>query len=388
MDRERPKSIANRLRDSRLQIAASVGLVTMAVLSGCGEKSSSGNTSQGSQGSEPALERSKPNPGSAENPNTNSGSQAKQESQQNTQKGREIPNFTLYRASGGGGEESMYNGRPVIIYNYIKNSSYNPAVFEQLKIIKYDLSGVQVVALGLGAENTKGVPDSIPVFYVDEKTETTVFGGPNGSDTNRGIYFVGPGGNLVAEMSDQNFDVDVFRQNLEKAKNAPATSVPPVESSAPKEVKGHGLNREISDFSLPDVSGTLHNLSSYRGKNVIIYWFGYTWDPTTKELDSVTRLIPNYGDNLQVITLANDKFEAKRIQGKGGQVLVFNVDNEFVKKNLMFQGIPDMAFIDKDGKLVAEKSSIIDYDNLVRMTDALVAGNDVISAYVDPSTAK
>jgi thiol-disulfide isomerase/thioredoxin len=170
---------------------------------------------------------------------------------------------------------------------------------------------------------------------------------------------------------------------------APAASAAPAPSSA-------GPPEKLPDFSLPDLTGTPHRLSDWRGRPLAINFWASWCEPCRREIPLLQELRrQNARNGLEVVGIAVDHPEPiKKLAaelGIGYPVLVGEEGGlEAVTAFGMDTVLPFTVFADKQGRIVTLKVGELHRDEaafiLARLSDvdagtlALAAARRQISA--------
>lgn len=122
------------------------------------------------------------------------------------------------------------------------------------------------------------------------------------------------------------------------------------------------------DFTLTDVNGNSVSLSSFKGKTVLLDFWGTWCGPCVQFIPKLKAIYDEYGGNdFEIVSVANETGSAKwekMIADKGMNWTNLIDDNEKVVTLYKIQSYPTLMIVDKNGKIVSEKtyeSEIIDY---------------------------
>lgn len=153
------------------------------------------------------------------------------------------------------------------------------------------------------------------------------------------------------------------------------SSVPDVKSSSGQnQVKleiGLAQGKLAPDFTLKNIDGKEVKLSDYRGKTVIVNFFGVWCGWCIKEMPGFMKVYNEYksknvelvvvdnGDNLNTVVnyLKTNKFDIKPLMDSESKVV----------KQYRVQGFPTTFILDKDGVIKAAHSGYMD-ENQLRST--------------------
>ena len=115
--------------------------------------------------------------------------------------------------------------------------------------------------------------------------------------------------------------------------------------------------KELADFSLNDIDGNMHKLSSYKGKNVIVALWATWCQPCMVEMPNIIALqnIINR-DNLPVKILAisnENSFSLRKFTNRQGiNYTVISGPSEMLPSPMnLIRNIPTTFFIDPQGKI-------------------------------------
>jgi len=117
------------------------------------------------------------------------------------------------------------------------------------------------------------------------------------------------------------------------------------------------LDSEAPDFTLPDINGTMHSLSSYRGKkNVVVIFWSPNCGHCMRELPQVQNfyLSRRMDDNFEVLAITRgDKEQVKNtVRDKMFTFPVLLDDDGSTMDKYGIRGVPSTYFIDEDGFVV------------------------------------
>jgi thiol-disulfide isomerase/thioredoxin len=159
------------------------------------------------------------------------------------------------------------------------------------------------------------------------------------------------------------------------------TKIAEVARKQAEEILAHGETFPF-DFAVTDIQGTLHKLSDYSGKVVIVDIWGTWCPPCRAEIPSFVELQKKYGsEGLQIVGL-----NYERVSGDEGLKLVKDFVNEFginypcaigdpatQSQVPNFEGYPTTLFIDKTGKVRLKVVGAHPYAYLESIVTALLA---------------
>lgn len=117
--------------------------------------------------------------------------------------------------------------------------------------------------------------------------------------------------------------------------------------------------KEAENFSYRDLKGDIHKLSEYRGKNVLIAFWGTYCPPCIKEVPHLIELRNTISpDELEIIAISSEPLEKIKpfVRKYNVNYTVSSVQFTMPTPYNFVQSIPTSFFIDKEGKfkLIAE----------------------------------
>ncbi|MHB8973371.1 MAG: TlpA family protein disulfide reductase [Pirellulaceae bacterium] len=136
------------------------------------------------------------------------------------------------------------------------------------------------------------------------------------------------------------------------------------------------------DFTVTDVQGQTHRLTDYRGKVVIVDFWGTWCPPCRAEIPSFVRLQEEYGpQGLQIIGLSYEKSAPKLATRTVQTFMAANGINypcalgtrDILTQVPGFQGFPTTVFLDKTGRVRALESGLHKYEYLESIVKQLLA---------------
>lgn len=136
------------------------------------------------------------------------------------------------------------------------------------------------------------------------------------------------------------------------------------------------VGRPVADFSIADTAGVKHSLANYRGKYVLLDFWGHWCGPCIRAMPKVKALHEQYAGKLMVIGVAmenaDDMPEWKRAIRKhsvpGLQLSELQADKGPVITGYNINAFPTYLLLDPQGKLVARTN---DVDELAKQLAAL-----------------
>ncbi len=85
-----------------------------------------------------------------------------------------------------------------------------------------------------------------------------------------------------------------------------STNVKPIEKSTVSSKKTENQGVKAYDFTFTDVNGKVHHLSDFRGKVVVVQFFGTYCPPCRAEMPVLNKIYKDYGGKVVVIGLSVD----------------------------------------------------------------------------------
>lgn len=115
------------------------------------------------------------------------------------------------------------------------------------------------------------------------------------------------------------------------------------------------LNQLISNFSLPDLNGKVHQLEQYRGKIVIVNFWSCECPHSERTDKSIMSMVVQWKEDVELITIAsnrNEKVEEIKNVSEARRIPNVWLDADCEAANL-FEAIttPHVFVIDRDGIL-------------------------------------
>ena len=114
---------------------------------------------------------------------------------------------------------------------------------------------------------------------------------------------------------------------------------------------------EAPDFTLPDLDGNQQRLSDYRGKVVMLNFWGTWCPPCRREMPSMERLYLEYKDRGLVVVAVNQWEDEDTVFEFTGRLslqptfpILFDRESRVSEKYLV-KGLPTTYLIDKSGKI-------------------------------------
>ena len=111
----------------------------------------------------------------------------------------------------------------------------------------------------------------------------------------------------------------------------------------------------VDDFQLADLSGTMHNLSQYRGKIVLVNFWATWCKPCTTEMPAMQASFDKLRDKGFVVVAVNELEDDVRVREHIKQYghtfpVLMDRDNKVANQFGVF-GLPVSVFIDQEGRV-------------------------------------
>lgn len=136
------------------------------------------------------------------------------------------------------------------------------------------------------------------------------------------------------------------------------------------------VGRPVADFSMADTAGVQHSLATYRGKYVLLDFWGHWCSPCLRAMPQVKALHAQYASKLVVIGVAMEgansapqwKRAIRQYGVPGLQLSELQEDKGPVIAGYNITGYPTYLLLDPQGKLVARTN---DVDEMTKQLAAL-----------------
>jgi thiol-disulfide isomerase/thioredoxin len=124
----------------------------------------------------------------------------------------------------------------------------------------------------------------------------------------------------------------------------------------------------VADFSIADTAGVQHSLATYRGKYVLLDFWGHWCGPCISSIPKVKQLHTQYADRLTIIGIAaeskNDLAVWKQVIRQRGvpglQLSELKSEGGPVVMGYNVTAFPTYLLLDPQGKLVARTNDVED----------------------------
>lgn len=133
------------------------------------------------------------------------------------------------------------------------------------------------------------------------------------------------------------------------------------------------FGRPAGDLAVKDIGGNVHNLSDYKGKNVVVVFWA-TWCPACNmEIPHLIKLREKYdADNLQIIAVSNEPVETLKpfVDAKNINYTVATFTGPLPPPFDSVRGIPTSFFIDPDGNLKLAVVGLVSLEDTIDIINA------------------
>ncbi|MFO7263797.1 MAG: hypothetical protein A6D91_06265 [Bacillaceae bacterium G1] len=136
------------------------------------------------------------------------------------------------------------------------------------------------------------------------------------------------------------------------------------------------VGEEAADFTLPDLSGTPHRLSQYRGQPILINFFASWCEPCKEEAPHLQAFEDRYGDRVKLILVNRAEpavLAEEFVREYGLTALVLLDENNQVSKRYGVVGQPETLVIDEQGILKHHQIGPLTTDAMVALVERLTA---------------
>lgn len=117
------------------------------------------------------------------------------------------------------------------------------------------------------------------------------------------------------------------------------------------------------DWKLRNENDTTVNLKQFQGKVILINFWATWCPPCIAEMPSLQKLYDKYGNKIEFLFVTNDPLDEKVISFKTKKEYTFPVFQGISnpKGELITSSIPRTLLIDKNGKIVIDKSGAVNW---------------------------
>lgn len=131
--------------------------------------------------------------------------------------------------------------------------------------------------------------------------------------------------------------------------------------------------KAVGELVVTDLGGKSHNLSDYKGKNVLVVFWA-TWCPACNmEIPHLIDLREKYGvDKLQILAISNESESVLKpfVKAKNINYMVATPGESLSAPFNMVSGIPTTFFIDSEGKLKLAAIGLVSLEDSVAILNA------------------
>jgi thiol-disulfide isomerase/thioredoxin len=128
------------------------------------------------------------------------------------------------------------------------------------------------------------------------------------------------------------------------------------------------VGKPVANFTLADTAGTQHSLATYRGKYVLLDFWGHWCSPCVQAMPKVNALHQKYAGKLTIIGVAMESASSAPLWKKairqhhvpGLQLSELQEDNGPVITGYNINAYPTYMLLDPQGKLVARTNDVDD----------------------------
>ena len=126
------------------------------------------------------------------------------------------------------------------------------------------------------------------------------------------------------------------------------------------------LGKAVANFSIADTAGIPHSLATYRGKYVLLDFWGHWCSPCVRAMPKVNALHQQYADKLTIIGVAMESASSAPLWKKairqhhvpGLQLSELQADKGPVITGYNINAFPTYMLLDPQGKLVARTNDV------------------------------
>lgn len=126
------------------------------------------------------------------------------------------------------------------------------------------------------------------------------------------------------------------------------------------------VGRPVADFTIADTAGVKHSLATYRGKYVLLDFWGHWCSPCIRAMPKVNALHQQYADKLTIIGVAMEGASSAPLWKKairqhhvpGLQLSELQADEGPVITGYNINAFPTYMLLDPQGRLVARTSDV------------------------------
>lgn len=134
------------------------------------------------------------------------------------------------------------------------------------------------------------------------------------------------------------------------------------------------FGKEAPDFSVTDINGQKHSLSSYLGKNVLVVFWATWCPPCRKEIPNLIELRKKISeDELAIIAISNEQPELVKnfVAEKGINYTVATVGSSVLPSPFAdVSSIPTTFFIDHEGRIKLAAVGVVELNETMAILRA------------------
>lgn len=138
------------------------------------------------------------------------------------------------------------------------------------------------------------------------------------------------------------------------------------------------VGEEAADFTLPDLNGTPHSLSQYRGQPVMINFFASWCEPCKEEAPHLRAFENEYGDRVKLILVNRAEpavLAEEFVADYELTSLVLLDENNQVSKRYGVVGQPETLIIDEQGVLKYHQIGPLTTERMVQLVEQVTDVN-------------
>lgn len=124
--------------------------------------------------------------------------------------------------------------------------------------------------------------------------------------------------------------------------------------------------REVADIAYHDREGAEQKLSSLKGKVVIVHFWATWCPPCIEELPRMQQSLAGLGGEVAILPISLDRTTdaVQAFYTAHGITLPLVMDDKGkAMRALEIKGLPSTVIIDREGKEIARRAGVVDWDN-------------------------
>lgn len=148
----------------------------------------------------------------------------------------------------------------------------------------------------------------------------------------------------------------------------------------PATTEGNPSRPTAADFSLSDIGGTVHKLSDYRGKVVVINFWDTWCGPCRQEIPTFIAMQKEFGaSGLQLLGIALGQEGEDKVRdyasrsGINYPVLLLGGNNDLLTSYGGIRSIPATFIIDREGRIAARHVGYLSRNALEQLVQPILA---------------